>query len=119
MARYQNPSGKLHGFLLSGGVYTTLDDPFVGTIGTVARGINDTGEIVGYFGNASGDHGLLFNPTGGGTYTTLDDPFATLGTQAAGINDLGQILGSYGANGVSHGFLYSGGIFTTIDDPPF
>src|SRR5207302_8300111 len=29
------------------------------------------------------------------------------------------ILGSYGANGVSHGFLYSGGIFTTIDDPPF
>ena len=61
MARYQNPSGKLHGFLLSGGVYTTLDDPFVGTIGTVARGINDMGEIVGYFANASGTHACTFD----------------------------------------------------------
>jgi probable HAF family extracellular repeat protein len=40
------------------------------------------------------------------------------GTFATGINDAGQIVGSYfdGHSGY-HGFLYSGGFFTTIDDP--
>src|SRR5258707_1379444 len=69
VGQYRNASG-LHGFLLSGGMYTTLDDPLA-TSGTVASGINDTGQIVGYYQNASGFHGFLYSS---GTYTTLDDP---------------------------------------------
>src|SRR5262249_52781439 len=41
--------GVFHGFLLSGGVYTTLDVP--GAIGTRANGINDAGLIVGIYGS--------------------------------------------------------------------
>jgi hypothetical protein len=52
---YQD-SGGLHGFLYSGGIYTTLNDPaaFPGT--TAASGINNLGQIVGNFGNGSGVH---------------------------------------------------------------
>src|SRR6266436_2548226 len=50
-------------------------------------------------------------------YTTIDFPGATE-TGASGINNLGQIVGGYVLpDGSRHGFLYSGGIFTTIDDP--
>ena len=58
--------------------YTTLDDPLA-TNGTVAYGINATGQIVGSYTNVSGAHGFLLS---GGTYTTLDDPLGTNGTGA-------------------------------------
>ena len=65
--------------------FSTLDDPMVPTdgprgqgIGTVAQGINDRGQIVGYYYDSGGNqHGFLYN---GGTYTTLDVPLATGGT---------------------------------------
>jgi probable HAF family extracellular repeat protein len=94
-------------------MYTTLNDPSA-TMGTVARGINATGQIVGYYTNATGTHGFLLS---GGTYTTLDDPLATNETVAYGINDAGQIVGQYNDLSGTHSFLYSGGVFTTIDDP--
>jgi probable HAF family extracellular repeat protein len=52
-------------------------------------------------------------------YTILDDPKATSGTQAFGINASGQVVGSYSdaTGGGTHGFLYSGGTYTTLDDP--
>ena len=118
---YNDGSGD-HGFLYSGGSYTTLDDPLAtgntpafGITGTLAYGINDNGDIVGHY-NADGSvHGFLYS---GGSYTTLDDPFGTNGTLACGINDKGQIVGFYvGASGASHGLLYSGGTYTTLDDP--
>src|SRR5205085_3589907 len=34
-----------------------------------------------------------------------------------GINDLGQMVGNYTTATGVHSFLYSGGVFTTIDDP--
>ena|SRR5215831_10738449 len=86
-----NTSTGAHGFLLSGGTYTTLDDPLA-TSGTVAHGINATGQIVGFYANATGFHGFLLN---GGMYTTLNDPSATLGTEAFGINAEGQIVGFF------------------------
>jgi probable HAF family extracellular repeat protein len=46
--------------LLSGGTYTTLDDPLV-TLGTLAYGINATGQIVGLYKNATGYHGFLLS----------------------------------------------------------
>src|SRR5262249_55442254 len=107
-----NASG-IHGFLLSGGTYFTLDDPLASG-DTEALGINDAGQIVGFFRDGSGvGHGFLLS---GSTYTTLDDPLATNGTFAQGINHAGQIVGTY-RNAVGtgrHGFLE----ITTPNPPP-
>jgi probable HAF family extracellular repeat protein len=51
-------------------------------------------------------------------FTTIDDLLGTEGTFDSGINDAGQIVGFfYDSSGKEHGFLYSGGSFTTHNDP--
>jgi probable HAF family extracellular repeat protein len=103
-----------HGFIYSGGVFTTLDDP-LGTNSTQAHGINDQGMIVGSFiDSANVSHGFVYS---NGTFTTLDDPLGTHGTAALGINDLGQIVGSFtdSAN-VTHGFLAVQTLFGPFPD---
>ena len=71
---------------------TILNDPLA-TGGTFAQGINDSGEIVGYYIDAQGTHGFTYN---NGTFSTLASNVVT----AQGINDAGQIVGlsSGGAN---------------------
>jgi probable HAF family extracellular repeat protein len=104
-----NASGD-HGFLLSGGSYTTLDVTGT-TSGTNANGINASGQIVGSYVDASSHvHGFLLK---GGSYTTLDVP-GSMATFAQGINASGQIVGSYD---FGHGFLLSGDSYTPIDVP--
>jgi probable HAF family extracellular repeat protein len=114
-----------HGFLLTGGHYTTLDDPHAGTgagtlQGTVPTGINASGAITGFYIGPNNDfHGFLLNQ---GQYTTIDEPNAApgpfLGTEAVGINTAGQIVGNYeDAKFVIHGFLLANGQYTTLDDP--
>jgi probable HAF family extracellular repeat protein len=95
--------------------YTPLDDPLAvhGAFGTFAQGINDLGQIVGYYADSSGQHGFLY---GNGTWTTLNYPSGNA-TGAQGINDLGQIVGYYDANSAAHGFLYSNGTWTTLNYP--
>jgi probable HAF family extracellular repeat protein len=102
-----------HGFLLSGGHFTTLDVP--NAIATLPFGINDRGQIVGQYADASfNTHGFLLS---GGQYTTLDVPNGFY-TFPGGINDRGQIVGGYNETIFSaHGFLLSGGQYTTFDDP--
>jgi probable HAF family extracellular repeat protein len=101
-----------HGYTYDGSTYTTLDDPF-GTNGTQALGINNLGQIVGSYIDASGhSHGFLYS---GGGFTTLDDPSGT-DTVATGIDDLGQIVGHYSTGSVQHSFLYSAGAYITLDD---
>jgi probable HAF family extracellular repeat protein len=115
---YFDANNVQHGFLLSGGQYTTLDDPNAGTgmfQGTFAHGISARGQIVGVYADSNNVfHGFLLS---GGQYTTLDVPNA-LGTAAYGINARGQIVGGYtDASNVNHGFLLSGGQYTTLDVP--
>ena len=109
---------------VSGYTYTTLNDPS-GANGTVAFGINNSGEIVGYYVDSNGVmHGYLYS---NGTYTAVTDPSALIdasvggyGTYAHSINGSGQIVGIYADAGGIHGFLYSGGTngtYTTLDDP--
>src|SRR5262249_47463264 len=103
-------SGRQHGFLFSGGIYTTIDDP-LGTHGTMATGINNTGQIVGtYVDSASRQHGFLYS---GGFYTTLDEPAATRDPVAPGIKPAGQIVGSFRDASGTHAFLE-----TTVPNPP-
>jgi probable HAF family extracellular repeat protein len=109
----------------SGWTFTTIDDPAaIGNTGTFAQGINDPGQVVGYFLDSTGTHG--FSKTGS-SFTTLNYPSAPLSTFAEGINNKGDVVGWYNGNvagyknptpGLSdHGFLYSGGVYTAINDP--
>jgi hypothetical protein len=60
--------------------YTTFDDPS-GT-DTSALAINDAGQIVGDYRDATGVHGFLKS---GGTYTTIDDPSAGVTVENRGL----------------------------------
>ena len=105
-------SGTGDGFLLTGGSLTALSAPWSSR--TVATGINDVGQIVGFTeGNTPGSHGFSYF---GGAYTQLDVPGAT-STLALGINNRGEIVGAYRDTSGLHGFLYSSGVFSTIDAP--
>ena len=97
-----------HGFVDTGGVFTTIDVP--GASSTAAFGINDMGQIVGFFADATGGHGFLDT---GGVFTTIDVPGASF-TQANGINAAGQIVGLFGDATGAQGFFDAGGIFTPI-----
>ena len=79
-----------YGFIynINTGTYTTLNDPLA-TGGTFAQGINDAGQVVGYFNSASGDQAFLYS---NGTYTLLS-PSPTSFNIATGINDAGKIVG--------------------------
>ena len=71
------------------GVYTTID--VTGGTNTDPVGINNLGQIVGSYQDATGTHGFLFS---NGIYTTIDGPLGNY-TELHGINDYGQIVGFY------------------------
>src|SRR5262249_15159576 len=116
---YHGPNGLNHGYLLSGGQYTTFDDPLA-VHGTRTFGINASGQIVGRYLDANfANHGFLLQQA---QCTTIDDPLAGSGkgqgTIPFSINASGKIVGVYiDSAGIDHGFLLSGGMYTTIDDP--
>lgn len=70
-------------------------------------GINDSGQIVGYFSDASGYHGFL-RDAGGTACTVFDVPNFIGNTFATGINNVGQVAGyviDYSSGvGIDHGF---------------
>src|SRR5438876_629336 len=102
-------STGMHGCLESGGTYTTLDDPLA-TTGTIDYGINDLGQIVGTYNDASGIHTFLYS---GGAFSTVDDPVVNSHTLAHGINNNSQIVGTLSDGTGNHGFLE-----TTFPNPP-
>jgi|HubBroStandDraft_6_1064221.scaffolds.fasta_scaffold01122_12 YVTN family beta-propeller protein len=99
----------------AGQQFLTVDVP--GAASTLVLGINNAGQMVGSYTDASSvTHGFSLT---GGVFTTIDFPGATL-TEAVGINNVGEIVGSYNdSQGVGHGFLLSNGTFTSITDPQF
>jgi hypothetical protein len=119
IAGFWNDATQSHGFLLSGGKYTSIDYP--GAVFTVVDDINNSGEMAGTYGDTSSvEHGFSLSS---GIYTTIDPPGST-STAASGINDAGDIVGAYcltsecAANfDTTQGFLLSGGTYTTITIP--
>ena len=55
-----DPTNRYHGFLATGGSFTTIDVP--GPTTTYAFGVNDTGQIVGVFIDGTGNHGFVATP---------------------------------------------------------
>jgi hypothetical protein len=102
------------GFYYNGATnkYTVIQPPG-GGVDIAARGISGN-KIVGYFVNASGNHGFMFDGT---SYSTFDHPLGVNGTSLLGISG-NTIVGTYGdASKLLHGFLYDGVTYTTIDFP--
>jgi uncharacterized membrane protein len=81
-------------------LYNFIDLGTLGGSGSVARSINNNGQIVG----ESGGYATLFDPTGHGNNTNLGQ-----GT-AMSINDNGQVVGSFG--------LWDNGVITPLGTLP-
>ena len=101
--------------------FTPIDVP--GAIQTRATGINNSGEIVGWYWDSSGQtHGFV---DVSGTFTTIDVPGSSGWTEVFGVNNKGDIVGDYqtsvsvpGATSYFyHGFIYDGTTYTTVDVP--
>ena len=98
------------------GTFTTIDDPN-GIVGTEVQGINDLGQIVGYYYGADGlSHGFVDN---GGIFTTFDNPLGVNGTFVTGINNSDQVVGYYtGADGFNHAFETSFNASSATENTP-
>jgi YVTN family beta-propeller protein len=106
-----------HGYVLSGGTFTTIDFASLSPVNTLGFGISNGGDVVGVEFIGSDflhGHGYLFSR---GSFTLVDVPGA-VGTFPTMVIDSTRIVGTYfGSDGVFHGFLRQAGNFTTIDFP--
>lgn len=84
--------------------------------GTVGTGINDLGQVVGYYsqcGGAEGNEAFLWTPESG--VVTLDPPAGVWSARAWDVNEAGQIVGVMSASGVGdRGFLWEAGDWTEL-----
>ncbi|HKO20945.1 MAG TPA: hypothetical protein VJU82_18885 [Acidobacteriaceae bacterium] len=109
---------------------TILNDP-LSTNGTFAQGVNDSGEIVGYYLDGQGSHGFTYL---NGAFTTtppnvitaegVNDAGQVVGSTTSdtfhpfGVNNLGQVVGSYtDSAGTTQSFLSTGGSTTELSYP--
>jgi probable HAF family extracellular repeat protein len=106
----------VNGFILEGNssCFSLGDSSFNPPL-TEAWGVNDNGQIVGFYQNASGNYqGFEYV---NGKYTTISCAgFAD--TRALGINDAGVIVGDvWNTSTQRSGFMYKSGKCTTFDYP--
>ncbi len=119
---YTDQANVTHGFLLSGGEFTTIDYP--GAVATQARGINSRGDIVGTHqgpnlatpGSGGDIHGFLI-PANASLPEPIDYP-GHINTITQRITATGQIFGCYHDHdtmGSMHGMTWNDGSFTALD----
>jgi hypothetical protein len=127
---FVDANGVRHGFIDNGGVITTFDAAGSNTAAhsetvngqtvivvdgnTTATGISNSGQIVGFFYNAT-DHAQGFIDTKG-SFVTVTVPGA-LDTFPQDITENGRIVGYFDDSTGTHGFVDNKGAFTTINDP--
>ncbi|MGD1071557.1 MAG: TIGR03118 family protein [Bryobacteraceae bacterium] len=107
---FTDTSGNGHGFYISGGTYTQLDNPN-GT-DTAAFGLNNVGQIVGSYVDANGVTQGFIYAIASQTWQEISDPkasataaFGANGTLVNGINDYGSLVGFYSDGANVNGFL--------------
>jgi len=91
-------------YILSGQKRTRIGDPNAGSNGTVIHTINNRGDVVGTYYDASGNvHGFLYHQ---GTYYDVNDPNGAQDSRGDGLNDAFGIVGRYSVTlgGASLGF---------------
>src|SRR5690242_13405540 len=85
--------------------FTSIDYPSATGGSSVARGINDAGQIVGFFSDGAGTHGFIRDRNGKFT-DPINYPSATAtSTSPRGINSAGQIVGVFTDSAGTHGFF--------------
>ena len=95
---FLDSNGIWHGFLRDRrGKLTQIDVP--GATETRIFGLNNRGDLVGGYVDATGRHGFVFR---NGEFITLDYPGAT-DTRALDVNNQGIVVGTY--DGYSRGFV--------------
>ena len=99
--------------------FVTIDDPNADQDpnffdGTSVEAINNSGVVVGEYGNSGNQYGFYDFL---GNYTTLFPPGAVGNIAATAINDVGQIAGYYDWGPGILGFIYSGGVYTNVQAP--
>lgn len=111
---YQDSSGT-HGFVRSGGIFTSLDFPTAPQGSeTHAFGVNSSGMIVGYYDTPSGQCvGFTF---AGDTYSVIANPLSTC-TRMFGINSAGTVVGDATISGHRYGYEVLHGSHVTFDNP--
>jgi probable HAF family extracellular repeat protein len=104
------------GFVNRNGTMDFLEHPDLNTDATYASGIDDSGQIVGYWADSlSSEYSFLYSA---GEFTPLSAVSSlSSDTFPSDINNSGQVVGSYFQSGVQHGFLYQSGSVTILDHP--
>src|SRR4029077_10291591 len=104
-----------HGFLDDNGIFTSIDYP--GASASWAGGINDSGQIVGFYYDAAGNsRGVFYD---GQNFTTIEPPGAVWSSLAK-INNFAQMVGTYlDQSDFMHGYVYdlNTGSFTIVNAP--
>ena len=112
---YNDAAGTAHGFTynLRYGTFRPVRIPTTADAVT-ATGINDNGDISGFYVHGTTTRGFLIHH---GQFHTLSFGAET-NTQALGVNNDGTVVGSYlGASGTTHGFGWSHRHLTRLDAP--
>jgi len=105
------PSSGCVGTVQAGQLY--IDVP--GSVFTSAQGLNNRGEVVGYYADQQNHiRGFIWKY---GSFGAIDMPGA-LGTIPESINDAGYVVGFfYDVAGRQRGFSYANGQFAVVDFP--
>jgi probable HAF family extracellular repeat protein len=104
-----------HAFFAANGVVTVFDPP--GAVLSNAVDVNNAGQIVGYYTDASGQSHAFLDQNG--TFTSFAPPDAVW-SQATHINASGVIIGEYALSGESppdqeYAFVYNNGSITKLE----
>jgi len=111
-----NDSRGGHAYVLSHGIFKTIDSPNATLPNITGFGISNAGDVVGveFADNFLQGHGYLFSKN---VFTSIDYPGA-VGTFPTMVIDSRKIVGAYfDSNSTFHGFSLLNGKFTTIDFP--
>ena len=112
---YFNPSnGYTNGFLYDNGNYTRILPIGAGNYYSGAFGINDSGEIVGYYDNNGTSLGFVDN---NGSFTSISAPNPSDNLVLYGISDNGYMVGTISGFNSFQSFIDENGTFTTINVP--
>jgi len=112
---YADSGGAVHGFLLKGKTYTTLDVP--NATATYATGINKSGNISLFWADSSGVFESSVYKPKTKTYTTIDVPGAS-STYALDLNAVGDVTYEWlDSSNVIHGALLHAKKYYKFDYP--
>ncbi len=104
--------------------YSVINLDTLGGTGSIAEGLNDSGQVVGDYENAQGTHGFIYSNGSMTDLGALPAPFNTY-TVAVGVSATGQVVGtalSFADSSIpNRAFTYSNGSISDLGtlDPPY